>query len=234
MSTLVLLRDGQCQWNLENRFVGWCDIDITQKGADDAIQCGRTLRGARILPDVVHTSLQTRAIKTANLALREMARLWIPVRRHWRLNERHYGGLTGLNNDEAADRYGNEQLHLFHRSYDTPPPEMPADHPDNPNTDHRYATLPPDVLPTAECLGDVVDRILPYWFEAIVPDLRIHDTVLIASHGHSLKALVKHLSNIDDHEITNLNILSGVPLIYDIDAHGRPTTDTPVEDRYLR
>ncbi|MFW2383101.1 MAG: 2,3-bisphosphoglycerate-dependent phosphoglycerate mutase [Acidimicrobiales bacterium] len=234
MPTLVLLRDGQSQWNLEDRFAGWYDIDITRTGADEAIESGRTLLEAGILPDVVHTSVQTRAIKTANLALRQMARLWIPVRRHWRLNERHYGGLTGMNRDEATKRYGHDQVLIWLRSYDTPPPEMPPGHPDNPNTDPRYARLAPDVVPTAECLKDVVDRILPYWFDAIVTDLGVHDTVLIASHSNSLRALVKHLSNIGDDEITNVNILTGVPLIYEVDALGRPTMDTPVEDRYLR
>ncbi|NNE95330.1 MAG: 2,3-diphosphoglycerate-dependent phosphoglycerate mutase [Acidimicrobiales bacterium] len=233
MSTLVLLRHGQSQWNLENRFTGWYDVDITDQGATEAITAGATMRTAGVLPDIVHTSLQTRAIKTANLTLREMDRLWIPVRRHWRLNERHYGGLTGLDKAETAEKFGDEQVHIWRRSYDTPPPEMPAEHPDNPNADPRYANLPPDVLPTTECLRDVVDRMLPYWFDAIIPDLRVYDTVLIAAHGNSLRALVKHLSGISDNEIPNLNIPTGVPLIYEIDSHGRPTEDTPVEDRYL-
>jgi 2,3-bisphosphoglycerate-dependent phosphoglycerate mutase len=228
-----MLRHGESQWNLENRFTGWYDVDVTKKGAGEAIDAGRTLLGAGVLPDVVHTSLQTRAIKTANLSLREMDRLWVPVRRHWRLNERHYGGLTGLNKAATAEKYGDEQVHIWRRSYNTPPPEMPSDHPDNPNTDPRYANLPPDVLPTTECLRDVVYRILPYWFDVIVPDLGIYDTVLIAAHCNSLRALVKHLSNLTDDEIPNLDIPRGIPLIYEIDSHGHPTTTTPVENRYL-
>lgn len=233
MATLVLLRHGQSQWNLENRFTGWFDVDITKQGADEAIEAGQKMKASGMLPDVVHTSLQTRAIKTANLSLREMDRLWIPVRRHWRLNERHYGGLTGLNKAETAELHGEEQVHIWRRSYDIPPPEMPADHPDNPNKDPRYANLPPDVLPTTECLKDVVNRMLPYWFDAIVPDLRSHQVVMVAAHGNSLRALVKHLSGIADDEISSLNIPTGVPLIYDIDPAGRPTADTPVSDRYL-
>lgn len=234
MSTLVLLRHGQSQWNLENRFTGWFDVDVTSAGADEAIAAGHTMKTAGLLPDIVHTSLQTRAIKTANLALRELDRLWIPVRRHWRLNERHYGGLTGLNKAETAEKFGDDQVHIWRRSYTTPPPEMPADHPDNPNRDPRYAHLPPDVLPTTECLADVVERMLPYWFDAIIPDLRIHPVVLIAAHGNSLRALVKHLSHISDDDIPNLNIPTGVPLVYEIGSNGRPTSDEPVEDRYLR
>ncbi len=233
MSTLVLLRHGQSQWNLENRFTGWYDVDVTKQGADEAIAAGKAMAAVNMLPDIVHTSLQTRAIKTANLALREMNRLWVPVRRNWRLNERHYGGLTGLNKAETAEKFGDEQVHIWRRSYDTRPPAMPAGHPDNPNDDPRYANLPPDVLPTTECLKDVVDRMLPYWFDSIIPDLRHNDTVLIAAHGNSLRALVKHLSNIGDADISSLNIPTGVPLVYEIDEHGRPTTDTPVEDRYL-
>ena len=161
MSTLVLLRHGQSQWNLENRFTGWYDVKVTSKGAEEAIAAGQTMAREGLLPDIVHTSLQTRAIQTANLCLRELDRLWIPVRRHWRLNERHYGGLTGLNKAETAQRYGDEQVHVWRRSYDTPPPEMPADHPDNPNADPRYAHLPPDVLPRTECPVSYTHLTLP-------------------------------------------------------------------------
>jgi 2,3-bisphosphoglycerate-dependent phosphoglycerate mutase len=234
VSTLVLLCHGESQWNLENRFTGWCDADLTRKGAGQAAEAGRTLLAAGVLPDVVHTSLQTRAIKTANLSLRESSRLWVPVRRHWRLNERHYGGLTGLDKAMAAREYGDEQVRIWRRSYDTPPPEMPADHPDNPNTDPRYANVPRDVLPTTECLRDVVDRVLPYWIDAIIPDVRVHGTVLVAAHENSLRALVKHLANLTDEEIPDLTITRGLPLIFEIDSDGRPTTDTAMEDRYLR
>ncbi len=234
MSTLVLLRHGQSQWNLDNRFTGWFDVDVTDEGAAEAKAAGQAMAKAGILPDLVHTSLQTRAIKTANLSLRELDRVWVPVRRHWRLNERHYGGLTGLNKAETAEKYGAEQVHIWRRSYDTRPPAMPADHPDNPNTDPRYAKLPPDVLPNTECLKDVVERMLPYWFDVIIPDLATNDVVLVAAHGNSLRALVKHLSQIPDEEISSLNIPTGVPLIYGIGSDGRPTDAAPVEDRYLQ
>ena len=233
VSTLVLLRHGQSQWNLENRFTGWDDVDVTGPGAQEAVGAGATMRQAGVLPGIVHTSLQTRAIKTANLALREMHRLWIPVRRHWRLNQRHYGALTGLNQAEASERFGDQQVRIWSGGYDGLPPEMPGDHSDNPNADPRYAGIPPDVLPTTESLRDVVDRVLPFWFDAIIPDLRAYNTVLIAAHSNSLRALVKHLSNVGDDEIPNLNVPTGVPLIYEIDGHGRPTEDIPVEDRYL-
>ncbi len=228
------MRHGESQWNLENRFTGWYDVDITSKGAGRVIQAGRNLLAAGVLPDVVHTSLQTRAIKTANLSLRESNRLWVPVRRHWRLNERHYGGLTGLDKAATAQEYGDEQVHIWRRSYDTRPPEMSSDHPHNPNIDPRYANLPPDLLPTTECLRDVVDRLLPYWFDAIIPDVRTYGTVLIAAHGNSLRALVKHLANLTEDEIASLDIERGVPLIFEIDSNGRPTTETPIGDRYLR
>ena len=234
MSTLVLLRHGQSQWNLDNRFTGWFDVDVTEEGAAEAKAAGQAMVKAGILPDLVHTSLQTRAIKTANLSLRELDRLWVPVRRHWRLNERHYGGLTGLNKAETAEKYGDEQVHIWRRSYDTRPPAMPADHPDNPNTDPRYAKLPPDVLPNTECLKDVVERMLPYWFDVIIPDLATNDVVLVAAHGNSLRALVKHLSQIPDEEISSLNIPTGVPLIYGIGSDGRPIDAAPVEERYLQ
>ncbi len=234
MAKVVLLRHGQSEWNLQNRFTGWFDVDVTDQGAAEAVAAGATLAAAGLTPDIVHTSLQTRAIKTANLSLRKMSRLWIPVRRHWRLNERHYGGLTGLNKAETAEKYGDGQVHIWRRSYDVPPPAMPEDHPDNPNTDPRYARLPPDVLPNTECLKDVVERILPYWFDAIVPDLAIADIVLIAAHDNSLRALVKHLSGISDEEISNLKIPAAVPLVYEIGPDCRPVDDTPIEDRYLR
>jgi 2,3-bisphosphoglycerate-dependent phosphoglycerate mutase len=234
MARLVLLRSGQNQWDLEHRFAGWYDADITTQGAGQARRAGEALLAADILPDVVHTSLQTRAIKTANLTQRTMDRLWIPVRRHWRLNERHHGELTGLTHAEATERYGAEQLNRWCNSYDTPPPEISADHSDNPNVDRRYAHLPPDVLPVTECLADVVDRVLPYWFEEVIPDLGRFDTVMIAAHGDSLRSLVKHLSDISDDEIPNLSIPEAQPLIYQVDGYGRPATDTSVENRYLR
>ncbi len=234
MSTLVLLRSGQSQWNAQNRYTGWYDANITKRGANEAIEAGTTLKAANILPDVVHTSVQTRAIKTANLAQRETDRLWIPVRRHWRLNERHCGALTGLERSEAVDTYGEERIRLWHRTYDTPPPEMPPHHPHNPNVDRRYAHLAADVVPTAECLRDVVDRTLPYWFDAIIPDLERHRTVLVAAHDGSVRALVKHLSGLSDDDIPDVSIPNAVPLIYQIDPDGRAVDEMPIEHRYLR
>ncbi|MBT8241781.1 MAG: 2,3-bisphosphoglycerate-dependent phosphoglycerate mutase [Acidimicrobiia bacterium] len=234
MAVLVLLRSGQNRWDQDCRFTGWYDADITTQGAAEAREAGAALLAADILPDVVHTSLQTRAIKTANLAQREMDRLWIPVRRHWRLNERHFGVLTGLTSAEAVEQYGDEQVDRWRHGYDTPPPEMPADHPDNPRSDRRYANLPPQVLPTTESPAQVSDRVLSYWFDEIIPDLGVFDTVMIAAHGDSLRALVRHLSNMGNDEVGHLSLPTAEPLIYQVDVHGRPATDTAIDNRYLR
>jgi 2,3-bisphosphoglycerate-dependent phosphoglycerate mutase len=233
MPTLVLVRHGQSQWNLENRFTGWFDVDLTDQGIAEARAGGRRLGEAGIEPSVVHTSLQTRAIRTANLALGVLDRLWIPVRRHWRLNERHYGGLTGLNKAETAAEFGDDQVHIWRRSYDIAPPEMPIDHPDNPNADPRYSAIPSELLPNTECLADVVTRLLPYWHDALIPDLATGHSVLVAAHGNSLRALVKHLQNISDDDITGLNIPTGVPIVYKLSNDMRPIDDRSIEDRYL-
>lgn len=217
MATLVLMRHGESEWNLQNLFTGWVDVDLTEKGRSEASAGGRALRDAGVFPDVVHTSLQVRAIRTANLALEELGRLWVPVRRSWRLNERHYGGLTGLDKKETADRYGAEQVHVWRRSYDIPPPPIGADNAHDPAGDARYAMLPPDLIPATECLADVVARMLPYWYDDIVPDLRAGRVVLVAAHGNSLRALVKHLDGISDDEIPELNLPTGVPLRYELD-----------------
>ncbi|MGI8940017.1 MAG: phosphoglyceromutase [Iamia sp.] len=223
-ATLVLLRHGQSTWNAENLFTGWWDCPLSEVGVAEAREAGRLLAEADLGLDVVHTSLQTRAIRTAELALEEMALSWLPVRRHWRLNERHYGDLTGRDKAQTAEKYGEEQVFTWRRSYDTPPPAISADNPHDPNDDRRYADLPPDVLPASECLADVVDRMLPYWFDGIVPDLAAGRTVLVAAHGNSLRALVKHLDGISDDAISSLNIPTGVPLVYDLDpATMRPT-----------
>ena len=234
VSKLVLIRHGQSQWNLENRFTGWVDVDLTEAGEAEARSAGERLAAAGIAPDVVHTSLQTRAIRTANLALEVLDRVWIPVRRSWRLNERHYGGLTGLDKAETAERHGDEQVHIWRRSYDVPPPPITDDNPANPNHDERYALLPPELIPRTECLADVVVRLLPYWFDGLVPDLAAGRVVLVAAHGNSLRALVKHLQDIPDDEIPLLNIPTGVPLVYDLDEHYRPAEIKAVDDRYLR
>jgi 2,3-bisphosphoglycerate-dependent phosphoglycerate mutase len=188
---------------------------------------------AGFAPDVLHTSLQVRAIRTANISLDGIGRLWIPVRRSWRLNERHYGELTGANKKETTDRYGEEMVKVWRRSYDVPPPAITADNAFNPNHDPRYADLPPELVPQAECLKDVVERMLPYWFDSIVPDLANGHRVLVVAHGNSLRALVKHLDGISDDEITELNIPTGVPLLYELDDTFRPAEEKSVVDRYL-
>ncbi len=230
---LILLRHGQSQWNLENRFTGWFDVDLTEKGTREASEAGALLEAANIKPDVVHTSLQTRAIETANLALSAADRLWVPVRRSWRLNERHYGALTGLDKDETVALHGAQQVHLWRRSYSTAPPEMPADHPHNPNHDPRYASIPNNSLPRTECLADVVKRLVPYWQGPLAEDLKESKTVLVAAHGNSLRALVKHLQAIPDDEISDLEIPTGAPIIYDLNAALEPTESLPMADRYL-
>lgn len=232
-STLVLLRHGQSTWNAENLFTGWWDADLSDQGRAEAANAGTLMADAGVLPDVVHTSLQTRAIRTANLALDTMGLLWLPVRRHWRLNERHYGDLTGRNKAEATAQFGEDQVKVWRRSYDVPPPPISAENAHNPNTDPRYARVPADVLPQSECLADVVARMLPYWFDVIVPDLAGGSTVLVAAHGNSLRALVKHLDGISDADIAGLDIPTGVPLVYELDDDARPTTSKPVLERAL-
>jgi 2,3-bisphosphoglycerate-dependent phosphoglycerate mutase len=233
MPELVLLRHGQSEWNKLNLFTGWYDCDLTEAGRAEAAASGEMMRDAGFHPDVVHTSLQVRAIRTADLALDSMDRMWIPVRRHWRLNERHYGDLTGRNKAETAEKYGADQVKVWRRSYNTPPPAIAADNEYNPNSDVRYASLPPELIPQSECLEDVVDRMLPYWYDAIVADLRAGSRTLVAAHGNSLRALVKHLDGISDDEITELNIPTGVPLRYELNDDLAPAQDLPVDERYL-
>jgi 2,3-bisphosphoglycerate-dependent phosphoglycerate mutase len=223
MSTLVLLRHGESTWNKENRFTGWVDVDLSPRGEEEARRGGRLLREHGPLPDVLHTSLQRRAIRTADLALNEADRLWIPVKRSWRLNERHYGALQGKDKAQVRAEFGDEQFLLWRRSYDTPPPAVARTDPNHPANDPRYRDLPPDLLPATECLADVLVRLLPYWADAIVPDLRAGRTVLVAAHGNSLRALVKHLDGISDDAIAGLNVPTGIPLRYDLDDDLRPT-----------
>jgi 2,3-bisphosphoglycerate-dependent phosphoglycerate mutase len=217
MAILVLLRHGQSDWNEKNLFTGWHDVDLTPKGEAEARRGGQLMKAAGVLPEVVHTSLQTRAIRTANLALEELDRLWIPVRRHWRLNERHYGALQGKDKAETAAEFGEDQVKIWRRSYDIRPEPVGLDDPEHPANDERYATLPVDVLPAAECLKDVVERMLPYWYDAVVPDLVSGRTVLVAAHGNSLRALKKHLDGMSDAEVLELNIPTGEPLVYELD-----------------
>ncbi len=223
-ANLILLRHGESEWNALNQFTGWVDVDINEKGIGEAKRGGALLKSTGLLPDVLHTSLQLRAIHTAELALHNCDRTWIPVRRSWRLNERHYGDLQGKNKAETLAQYGEEQFMLWRRSYDTPPPPIADDNPNTQFDDPRYAFLPPEARPQTECLKDVVIRMLPYWYDSIVPDLRAGNTVLITAHGNSLRALVKHLDNISDEAIAGLNIPTGIPLHYELDDDLRPVT----------
>ena len=232
-SRLILLRHGQSQWNLENRFTGWFDVGLTEKGIEEATAAGALLLASGIRPDVVHTSLQTRAILTANLALSACEQLWIPVRRSWRLNERHYGGLTGLNKQETVEFHGEEKVQEWRRSYSLAPPPMVPDHPYNPNTDLRYESVPEGLLPTTECLADVVERLIPYWESQLASDLREFQTVLVAAHGNSLRALVKHLEGIPEDAITDLEIPTGAPIVYELKTDLTPLKSIPISDRYL-
>jgi 2,3-bisphosphoglycerate-dependent phosphoglycerate mutase len=228
MATLVLLRHGQSTWNLENVFTGWTDVSLSEKGVAEAKAAGKIMKEEGLAFDVAHTSLLERAIDTLHLALREMDQVWIPVVKHWRLNERHYGALQGLNKKQTADQHGKDQVHIWRRSYSTPPPALDPMDERHPRNDPRYAWMPPDLLPATECLEDVVDRMLPYWHDAIVPDLRAGKRVIVAAHGNSLRALVKHLDGISDEEIPDLNIPTGIPLLYELDGDLMP-----VSSRYL-
>ena len=226
MSLLVLLRHGQSTWNLENIFTGWQECGLSPKGVEEARRAGHLLFGAGVDVDVVHTSLQNRAIATANLALETADRAWVPVRRHWRLNERHYGDLEGRNKAETAALHSAEQVHIWRRSFDVPPPPLAPDDPRHPRNNARYRGLDPEVLPAGECLRDVVERMLPYWYDDIVPDLTAGHTVLVAAHGNSLRALVKHLKGIADDDIPALEIPTGVPWLFELDGDFAPVTDT--------
>jgi len=220
--TLILLRHGESTWNLENLFTGWTDVPLSDRGIREAKEAGRLMHSAGLRPAVVHESLRLRAIQTTQLALAEMELSWIPIRRSWRLNERHYGALQGLNKQQTAEKYGEAKVKLWRRSYDVRPPDLDAGDARHPGHDPRYAALPPEILPAAECLKDVVERMLPYWYDAIVPDLLAHPCVLVSAHGNSLRALVKHLDGISDEEIPELNIPTGVPRVYDLDSEFRP------------
>ncbi|WP_068181540.1 phosphoglyceromutase [Mycobacterium sp. UM_CSW] len=219
-ATLVLLRHGESDWNALNLFTGWVDVGLTEKGRAEAVRSGELMTEHGLMPDVLYTSLLRRAITTAHLALDTADRLWIPVRRSWRLNERHYGALQGLNKAETKERYGEEQFMTWRRSYDTPPPPIERGSKFSQDTDPRYANIGGG--PLTECLADVVARFLPYFTDVIVPDLRTGKTVLIVAHGNSLRALVKYLDDMSDEEIVGLNIPTGIPLRYDLDADMRP------------
>ncbi|WP_426255548.1 2,3-diphosphoglycerate-dependent phosphoglycerate mutase [Sphingomonas sp. DC2300-3] len=223
MPRLVLIRHGQSAWNLENRFTGWWDVDVTDKGAAEARAAGELMAAKGLDFDMTFTSLQTRAIKTLNLALEAMGRLWLPVEKDWRLNERHYGGLTGLDKAETAAKHGDEQVHIWRRSFDIPPPPLEAGSAYDLSQDRRYAGI---AIPQTESLKDTIARVLPYWEQRIAPALKDGQSVLISAHGNSLRALVKHLSGISDDDITSLEIPTGQPIVYDLDA------DLNATDRY--
>jgi 2,3-bisphosphoglycerate-dependent phosphoglycerate mutase len=221
-STLVLLRHGQSTWNQANLFTGWWDVELTERGRAEATRGGELLAETGLLPDVLHTSVLVRAIRTAELSLEACGRSWIPVRRSWRLNERHYGALQGKDKKQTAEEFGTEQVHVWRRSYDISPPPIEPGSEFDVAADPRYADLPPEVIPATECLKDTLVRVLPYWADVIVPDLRAGMVTLVAAHGNSLRALVKHLDGISDEEITGLNIPTGNPLVYELDDALRP------------
>ena len=223
MPRLILIRHGQSQWNLENRFTGWWDVDVTRKGAEEATAAGRLLAAKALLPTIAFTSLQTRAIKTLHLALEACGRLWIPEDKSWKLNERHYGGLTGLDKAETAARHGDDQVKIWRRSFDIPPPPLDPGSEFDLSSDPRYAGI---AVPASESLKDTIARVLPYWEGEIAPALRGGETAIVSAHGNSLRALVKHLSGISDAEIPSLEIPTGQPLIYELED------DLAVADRY--
>jgi 2,3-bisphosphoglycerate-dependent phosphoglycerate mutase len=228
VKTLVLLRHGESTWNRENRFTGWTDVGLSEKGVQEAIEAGRILRREGYSFDIAFTSVLKRAIKTLWLAQEEMDLMWIPVRKNWRMNERHYGALQGLNKQDMVGRFGPEQVHLWRRSYDVRPPELSPDDERAPSRDPRYSSLSEQEVPLTECLKDTVARVLPYWHETIAPEVKSGRRVIIVSHGNSLRALVKYLDTIPDNEIVGLNIPTGVPLVYKLNDDL-----TPIEHFYL-
>ena len=222
MHKLVLIRHGESTWNLENRFTGWTDVDLTPTGVAQAISAGKLLRDEGWDFDIAYTSVLKRAIHTLWYALDEMDRLWLPVHKHWRLNERHYGALQGLNKGETAKQYGDEQVLVWRRSYDTPPPALEATDPRSERSDLRYAKLQPSQIPLTECLKDTVERVLPFWNETMAPAILSGQRIVVAAHGNSIRALVKYLDNISDDDIVGLNIPNGIPLVYELDANLKP------------
>ena len=222
MHKLVMMRHGESTWNRENRFTGWTDVDLTDFGVEEARRAGRLLRQKGYAFDLAFTSLLKRAIKTLNTTLEELDQLWLPVEKHWRLNERHYGALQGLNKAETAARFGDPQVLIWRRAYAIAPDPLPVDDPRHPRFDARYANLPQADLPATECLKDTVARVLPYWDERIAPAIRAGRRVLVAAHGNSLRALVKYLDNMGDDEIVSLNIPTAQPLVYELDADLKP------------
>jgi 2,3-bisphosphoglycerate-dependent phosphoglycerate mutase len=230
MHRLVLIRHGQSVWNKENLFTGWTDVDLSEKGVEEAVGAGRKLKQAGFDFDLCFTSVLTRAIKTLHLALEEMDRLWLPTIKDYRLNERHYGALQGLNKAQTAGKYGDEQVHIWRRSYATPPPALEEGDERTPRHDPRYRDLDPGSLPLTECLKDTVDRVLPYWQERIAPEITAGRRVVVSAHGNSLRGLIKYLDRISDEEIPGLEIPTGQPLVYELDGDLRPTRHYYLED----
>ncbi|PIZ72858.1 2,3-diphosphoglycerate-dependent phosphoglycerate mutase [Candidatus Peregrinibacteria bacterium CG_4_10_14_0_2_um_filter_43_11] len=222
MIKLVLLRHGQSTWNKEGKFTGWTDVDLSEQGKEEATEAGKLLLKEGYTFDIAFTSVLKRAIRTLWIALDEMNLMWIPVERSWRLNERHYGDLQGLNKGEMAKKVGEEQVQIWRRSYDIPPPALKEDDPRHPKNDPRYKDLAPEELPATECLKDTIERFLPYWKNAIVPTIKAGKKIIIAAHGNSLRAIVKYLDNTSDEEITGLNIPTGIPLVYELDDDLKP------------
>ena len=222
MHKMVLLRHGESVWNMENRFTGWTDVDLSEKGVKEAHDSAKLLMDGGYTFDVAFTSVLKRAIRTLWIVQDDMDLMWIPVHRSWRLNERHYGALQGLNKSDTAKKFGEEQVHIWRRSYDVPPPALEITDPRHPRNDPRYNELTDDELPLTECLKNTVERFMPYWHDTIVPAIRENKKVIVAAHGNSLRALVKHLDNISDQDIPNLNIPTGVPLIYELDKDIKP------------
>jgi 2,3-bisphosphoglycerate-dependent phosphoglycerate mutase len=214
---LILLRHGQSTWNLENRFTGWVDVDLTEQGIKEAIRAGQALLGAEILPSVAYTSVLRRAVKTLDLALYEMGLSWIPVKKSWRLNERHYGALQGLNKAETAKKYGDAQVKLWRRSYDVTPPALKDREIEALRKDPRYRYVPKELLPKTECLKDVMTRMMPLWYDDLAPQLLGSETVLVSAHGNSIRALIKHLENISDQDIVEYEVPNGEPIVYELD-----------------
>jgi len=229
MPKLVLVRHGQSEWNLQNRFTGWVDVNLTEEGIAQAKKSGDLLKAAGFEPDLAFTSVLKRAIKTLNFALDGLDRLWVPVEKSWRLNERHYGGLAGLNKDETRTKHGEEQVHIWRRSFDTPPPPLPESHEFHPLNDTRYADVDPDLLPATESLKTTLERVEPYWNDAILPALNSGKNVIVAAHGNSLRALVKLLFAVSDSDIMGVEIPTGNPLLIDLDDSGT----TPLSATYL-
>ncbi|MBN2470926.1 MAG: 2,3-diphosphoglycerate-dependent phosphoglycerate mutase [Anaerolineae bacterium] len=222
MPELVLLRHGESDWNKQNRFTGWTDVDLSEKGVEEALLAGQRMKDAGLTFDVAYTSVLTRAIRTLHLALGEMGLLWIPEHKSWRLNERHYGALQGLNKAETAREFGDEQVHIWRRSYDVPPPALTPDDPRFPGNDRRYHDVPAEIMPATESLKITLERVLPYWHTTIAPALESGQRVIVAAHGNSLRALVKYLDEMSDAEIMALNIPTGVPRVYELDARLKP------------